>query len=111
MSDIQALTNRIIVIGHGKKLYDGSLDDIKQNFNKNKQVEIIFKKLTNIPKIKNVEVLKKEKEKVLLNVDMTSNTISKVIREYSKVCEIEDVNVLEDSIDNVIVKLYKEYDL
>lgn len=111
MSDIEALTNRIIVIGHGKKLYDGSLNDIKKNFNKNKQVEIIYKKLKNIPKMKNVEIIKKDTSKVLLNVDMECNTISKVIREYSKVCEIEDVNVLEENIDDIIVKLYKEYDL
>lgn len=111
MNDIEALTNRIIVIGHGKKLYDGSLNDIKKNFNKNKQVEIFFKSLSNNPKIKDVEVIKKEKNKVLLNVDMTKNTISNVIREYSKICEIEDVNVLPSNIDDVIIKLYKEYNL
>ena len=85
MNDIEALTNRIIVIGHGKKLYDGSLNDIKKNFNKNKQVEIFFKSLSNNLKIKDVEVIKKEKNKVLLNVDMAKNTISNVIREYSKI--------------------------
>ena len=111
MNDIEALTNRIIVIGHGKKLYDGSLNDIKKNFNKNKQVEIFFKSLSNNLKIKDVEVIKKEKNKVLLNVDMTKNTISNVIREYSKICEIEDVNVLPSNIDDVIIKLYKEYNL
>ena len=61
--------------------------------------------------MKNVEIIKKDTSKVLLNVDMNYNTISKVIREYSKVCEIEDVNVLEENIDDIIVKLYKEYDL
>ena len=42
---------------------------------------------------------------------MEYNSISKVIREYSRVCEIEDVNILEQSIDDVIVKLYEEYNL
>ena len=42
---------------------------------------------------------------------MTKNTISNVIREYSKICEIEDVNVLPSNIDDVIIKLYKEYNL
>lgn len=111
MTDIEALTNRIIVIGHGKKLYDGSLNDIKHKFSKNKQVEIIYKKLSSIPKIKDVEVIKKQNDRVLLNVDMNTNSISKVIREYSKICEIEDVNVFENNIDDIIVKLYKEYNL
>ena len=42
---------------------------------------------------------------------MESNSISDVIRQYSSVCEIEDVNILENSIDDIIVKLYKEYNL
>lgn len=111
MTDIEALTDRIIVIGHGKKLYDGRLQDIKKKFNKNKKVEILFKKLESIPNIKDTEIIEKKKNKIILDVDMETNTISKVIREYSKVCEIEDVNVYEESIDNIIVKLYQEFNI
>ncbi len=111
MTDIEALTNRIIVIGHGKKLYDGKLSDIKRKYNRKKKVEIIFKELTKTPKIKNVEILEKGKNRVLLNVDINENSISSVINEYTKVCEIVDVNVIEANIDNVIVNLYEEYNL
>ncbi len=111
MNDIDALTKRIIVIGHGKKLFDGNLNDIKKKFEKNKNVEIIFNKMKNIPNIKDVKIIKKENNKVLLDVDMEKNTISSVIREYSKVCEINDVNVLTNDLDSIIVKLYKEYNL
>ena len=111
MNDIEALTNRVIVIGHGKKLYDGSLNDIKRKFNKEKKLEIIYKKANSIPKIKDVEVLEKDNNRVLLNVNTNTTTISNVINDYSKACEILDVNVLESSIDNIIVKLYKEYNL
>ena len=111
MNDIEALTNRVIVIGHGKKLYDGTLNNIKKKFSKEKKVEIIHKKLESIPKIKDVTVLEKNNNKVLLNVNLENNNISNIIREYSKVCEIEDVNVLSDNIDDIIIKLYEEYDL
>ena len=72
---------------------------------------VLYKSLNNIPNIKDVKVLEKNNNKVLLSVDTNTTTVSKVINEYSKVCEILDVNVLESSIDNVIVKLYEEYDL
>ena len=111
MSDIEALTNRVIVIGHGKKLFDGKLSEIKKKFNNEKRVEIIYKKLESIPKIKNTKILKKERNRVILNLDISKITVSKVINEYSKVCEIEDVNVLTNTLDDVIVKLYKEYNL
>ena len=111
MADIEALTNRVIVIGHGKKLYDGRLLDIKKRFNKTKKLEILFKKIKQIPKIKETEIISKERNKVIIGVNTKEKSISEVIREYSKVCEIEDVNVIEDNIDDVIVKLYEEYNL
>ena len=111
MNDIEALTNRVIVIGHGKKLFDGTFDDIKKKFEKTKKVEIIFDKLDKLPNIKQVNLLNRTSTKVLLDVDMSCNTVSDVIREYSKVCEIEDVNIIPSDIDNIIVNLYKEYNL
>ncbi|MCR4581210.1 MAG: ABC transporter ATP-binding protein [Bacilli bacterium] len=111
MSDIEALTNRVIVIGHGKKLFDGTFDDIKKKFEKTKKVEIIFNELDKLPTIKKVNLINRTSTKVLLDLDMSCNTVSSVIREYSKVCEIEDVNIIPTDIDNVIVNLYKEYDL
>ena len=111
MSDIEALTNRVIVIGHGKKLYDGTLDDIKDKFSNNKKLEIIYHNLKNIPRIKNVKIIKKNKNKIILDVDMNYNTISSVINRYSKICEIDDVNVIGDSIEDIIVKLYRDYNI
>ena len=111
MNDIEALTDRVIVIGHGKKLYDGTLSDIKGKFSNVKKLEIIYHNLESIPKIKNVEIVEKSKDKILLNVDMDHNTVSGVINKYSKVCEIDDVNVISDSIEDVIVKLYKDYNI
>lgn len=108
MSDIEALTNRLIVIGNGKKLYDGTLSGIKKKFSHKKQLEIIFKGIKNIPNIKNVDIIKKTKNRVLLDVDIEKITISKIVRQYSEVSEIEDVNVINEDIDDIIVKLYKE---
>ena len=46
MQDIEALTNRIILIGKGKKLYDGNIKDIKKKYAYQKDIttdEIIAK--------------------------------------------------------------------
>lgn len=111
MSDIEALTNRVIVIGHGKKLYDGSINSIKKKFTSHKKLEIISKNLKNIPDIKDVIILEKSNNRVLLDVDMKKNTISDIVSIYSKICEIEDINVVNDNMDNIIIELYKEYQI
>ncbi len=111
MSDIEALTNRIIVIGNGKKLYDGSLLSIKNKFSNNKKLEIIYTKLKGSISVPNTKVIEKKRNYVLLNVDMKKTTISDVVSKYSKVCEINDINVLSESMDDIIIKLYEDYNL
>lgn len=111
MSDIEALTNRIIMIGNGIKLYDGSFSEIKKKYANKKKVEILFTELKKIPKINNVRVLEKSSNRVLLDIEDRNIKISKIISEYSKECEINDVNLLPDDLNEIIVNLYKEYNL
>ena len=111
MSDIEALTNRVIVIGHGKKLYDGTLNGIKRKFSNKKKLEIIYNKLKNLPKLKDVEILEKNDNKIVLDVDTNKNTISGIIEKFTSSCEIQDVNVINEDIDNIIVKLYQDLEL
>ena len=111
MSDIEALTNRVIVIGHGKKLYDGTLNGIKKKFSNKKKLEIIYNKLNNLPKLKDVEIIEKKEHKIILDVDTNKNTISGIIEKFTKECEIQDVNVINEDIDSIIVKLYQDLEL
>ena len=111
MADIESLTNRIIVIGRGKKLYDGTLTGIKKKFSNNKKLEIIFDKIDSIPKIRNTKIISKSKNKIILDVDTSKLSISSVVRKYTNECEIQDINVLDENIDNIIVKLYEELNL
>ena len=111
MSDIEALTNRVIVIGRGKKLYDGTLNGIKKKFSNHKKLEILFNRIDRIPKLKNVEIIEKSKDKIVLDVDTNTHSISSIIEKFTSVCEIQDVNVIGEDIDNIIVKLYEELEL
>ena len=107
MSDIEALSNRVIVIGKGKKLYDGSLSKLKKDFGNSKILEIIYNKLDKIPE--GIDVIKKTNNSILINIG--DNSSSDIIAKFVKVCEVKDINIYEDNIDNIILKLYKEYNL
>jgi len=111
MSDIEALTNRVIVIGHGRKLYDGTLNGIKKKFSNKKKLEILFNKLDKMPKLKDVEIIEKKEHQIILDVDTNKNSISGIIEKFTKECEIQDVNVINEDIDSIIVKLYQELEL
>lgn len=110
MTDIEELASRVVVIGKGKLLYDGSLNKIKNKFQSTKKLEIIYNNLKNTPKIEG-KVIEQDNKKVIIEVNTKKESISSVIEKYSKVSEIEDVNIHENNIDNIILQMYKEYEL
>ena len=110
MADIESLTDRLIMIGHGKKLYDGSVKDIKKKYSNEKIVEVIYEGILK-DKIVNdkIDILEESQGLIRMKIDSRKIMVSDIVRKYSEVCEIKDINVIETGIDDIIYKLYKEY--
>lgn len=109
MADIESLANRVIVIGNGNRLYDGSINDIKKKYSNKKIVEIFYDKIKNVPELENTEILEKSNNVIRIKIDSKKVSVSDVAMEYAKVCEIKDINVIVDNIDDIIYKLYEEF--
>ena len=108
MTDIVTLAKRVILIGKGKVLYDGSLKRLKNNYEKEKMITIKTKdKLT----IRKKGILKKTKisDGYELTIDSSILSISEVLGILSRKIVIDDVDIEHESIDSIIVKLYEEY--
>lgn len=108
MSDITTLAKRIILIGKGHVLYDGSLKKLENRYETEKYVFVKTKdKLT----IRNKGILKKTKNKegYDLVLDTRVMSISELLNHISKKITIEDIEIDHESIDNIIVKLYEDY--
>ena len=109
MADIESLASRVIVVGKGRKLYDGNMEDIKKKYSNEKIVEIYYDDLKEMPKMDNTEIITNDNGIVRIKIDSKKIKVSKVVEIYSKVCEIKDINVLNDSIDDIIYKLYGDF--
>ena len=110
MADIESLTDRLIMIGHGKKLYDGSVRDIKKKYSNEKIVEIIYEgKIKNKPISTDVDIVEDTDGLMRIKIDTRKTRVSDIVYEYSKVCGIKDINVIGTGIDEIIYKLYTEF--
>ena len=94
-----------------KKLYDGDINNIKKKYSSEKIVEIYYDNLKEIPKIKDSVVISNDNGIIKLRIDSKKISVSAVTMEYAKVCEIKDINVITETIDNIIYKIYKDYKL
>ncbi|NLX70355.1 MAG: ATP-binding cassette domain-containing protein [Clostridiales bacterium] len=114
MSDIEALANRILLIGRGQILYDGNLDDLKGRFSTRKTIVINYRgysfpiddKTISIP---GISVVSCSQQKLTLRVDGNGSMLADVISRLSDIIDIVDVSIESQPIDEIILKLYKEY--
>ena len=109
MFDIDALAKRIILIGRGKILYDGTLNNLKRKYGSYKNITVNTKENIKITKLNGV--IKKEKINGGYNFIIDSNilTISKFVNHLSKNYSIDDIDIDNENIDDMILKLYDEY--
>ena len=108
MSDITTLAKRIILIGKGHVLYDGSLKKLQNQYETEKYVSIKTKDKLSIRK-KGIKEKNKTKDGYDLTIDTNLLSISEVLNLVSKKITIEDIEIDHESIDNIIVKLYEDY--
>ncbi len=105
MEDVEELCKRVIIIDHGKKLYDGKLAEISQKFSQHKIIKIIFNK----------EVAKKELDKlgIVKYYDYPEVTLyvkredvnqitSKILADFP----VADINIQEPDIQRIIRNIF-----
>ncbi len=111
MNDIEALAKRLILIGKGQILFDGNLKKLKDKYGNIKNLKVYTKDKIN--KINKKGLVKQEKidNGYSYNIDINLLSISSFLKHISSKYNILDVEVDNESIDNIIIKLYKDYQI
>jgi ABC-2 type transport system ATP-binding protein len=106
--DIEALTKRIILIGKGRVLLDGQLDDLKEKFNKERIITLNY--YGDLDQARNgLKIIKKYEGRAVIEVDTNIISVSEAIGYLSSKVNINDVQVSSTTVEDVVVGLYKEY--
>ncbi len=112
MSDIEALTNKIILIGRGQILYNGTFTEIKEKYEKMKIIEVEFKNESENVQLEGYETISHTKNiAVLKNLPETTFHTTEFINEITKKYEIVDFSIKPISVDEILAKLYTDLDL
>lgn len=108
MQDIEALTNRVILIGKGKKLYDGSLDEIRKRYSSKFVMSVQYEYTNNKININDVEVIEQNEQRAILSFNSNIIKLQDVISLLTKQVNVLDVQVESSPIEEVIAKMYEE---
>ena len=107
MSDIEALAKRIIMIGNGRVVYDGTLNNLKKKYDHHKYVSVTTK--TKLSKLRKKGIIKQEKtiEGYRFMIDSDTLAISDFLNYLSLKIDIKDLEIDDESLDNIIINLYQ----
>ena len=109
MNDIEALAERVILIGKGSLLYDGRLEELRKRFGSHKTITVEYKNNPNPVHIPGAATLSWSPQRAILSVDTNTMKTSDLITELSSQVELEDVTIESQPIEDMLVQLYKEY--
>lgn len=110
MQDIETLTKRIILIGKGKILMDGNLEDIRRQFSTNKRLTVEYNGDV-IHTCEGMMQLSAGNRLASFDIDLSKLTVSDAITFISRQVDVNDISVDGPSIDEVVAKLYHQYQI
>lgn len=110
MQDIEALTSRILLIGGGKILLDGRLEELKARKSDKKTLKIEYSE-GSIPECEGLGVVSSSSGHALCTIDTKLLSVSGAIELISKSAEITDLSVEGTTAEELVVSLYKEFDI
>ncbi|OBZ16581.1 ATP-binding cassette domain-containing protein [Bacillus sp. FJAT-26390] len=111
MNDIEALANRIILIGKGKLLYDGSLSAIRNQFGTKKTITVLYNHQSVPLQVPGAVIESWSPERAVLSVDTAEVVISELLIGLSAQVDLLDVTIDTLPIEDMIVQLYKEHQI
>jgi ABC-2 type transport system ATP-binding protein len=107
MEDVRQLAQRVIIIDHGKLLYDGKLDNLVKKFAKYKVLSIILDQQTPKEKLAEVgEVVSYEYPKAVFRVPRkdSNEAAAKLLQKF----QVDDLNIEEPDIEDIIRDVFTQ---
>lgn len=106
--DLDALTNRIILIGKGQVLLDGKLDELKEKFNRKRTISLNYSGKLDAT-YNGLKIIDNHNEIANIEIDTSKISVSEGIAYLSSKVNINDIQISSSTVEDVVVGLYREY--
>ncbi len=109
LEDVEQLADHVIIINHGKKVFDDTLPRLKSTLGNKKIIKLTLSKPYNCEMINGVDVIHRESElDISLEVDMEKQGINEFLNLLSESVSFTDISVKELPMDMIITRIYNE---
>lgn len=111
LDDIEELCRRIMIVDHGRLLYDGPLDLLKQKLLRTKQIKFAVKDSAQLAGVNSFARDGMELEQVdqltyRIRFDRTKLATADLIRQILNTVEVRDLLIEDEPIEEVVKRIY-----
>lgn len=111
LDDIEELCRRIMIIDHGKLLYDGQLSDLKSRLLRTKQIKFVLKDRSQSAAAadfsrEGLEVVQVDELTYRIRFDRSKVATADLIRRILAAVEVRDLLIEDEPIEEIIKRIY-----
>ena len=113
LDDIEELSHRVMIIDHGKLLFDGALAELKSRLTRFNQVKFFLKDKEQASRVDQlvldgIHCERLDELSYLLRFDPKMHSSAEVIRNIVNLIEVRDLFIEEEPIEELVKRIYTE---
>ena len=108
LSDVEKLCERVMMIDHGKVLFDGHLEDLRQRFGGERELMVEFAEEYADVCVPGAQLVRRDGSRATYRFSRESVTASELISRLSDRYRLVDLSVREPEIEATVRKIYEE---
>ena len=109
LEDVEQLAHEVIIINHGKKVFDDHLQKLKSTLGNKKIVTLALPSPYKEDTLNGVPVMKSSNAcEISLEVDMDKQSINEFLEGLNQLVSFTDISIKELPMDMIITRIYSE---
>ena len=107
MEDMLALCNRVMVLGHGRLLYDGQLDALLKRYDTVHTLRVAYESAPNPDGFSGL-TLSRDGDAYIITYEPASQPTSAVLPQVLAAGRVREMTLKEQNVDELIARMYQE---
>jgi ABC-2 type transport system ATP-binding protein len=108
LDDIERLCSRLMIIDHGRVIYDGGLDALRERYGEERTLVVDLASPDELIDVPDAELVKVDGPRQWLRFRRDTTTAAALIAEIAARYELRDLTVEEPAIEDIVRRIYVE---
>ena len=108
LSDVEKLCERVMIIDHGRLLFDGELSALRERFGGKRELVVYFAQEYESVAVSGAQIVERDGTRATYQFERNAITASELIGRLSASYRIRDLQVREPEIEETVRRIYEE---